>query len=379
MARTVGCDLETPVVHKILNDTVPLNYCRPKELFRLEHIGKNGVSSEWAVFGKYWNTLNELLDAATGLIPKHKFFLQQFIEWLESQTPPIVWAWKDSDRCVMHLRTMLQSLLAMKRNARRAPRSHGKVQVLIDKVQLGGTQDLSNLKDSSEEPDPSDADSSDADSSDKESGNSSESDDMFKNLEKSLFPNKASLPLPPPAAPSASSDSLPVVPLVASPNARPLAECFQRFCSITPGRSTPALMPLQSDSAHAAAAMTPAKVEKGKLLDANALAALSQVPSGSFAPLVTDFTDMKKNQKRSAAPTDVITDPHVSRTLRRRISKKRPPTDQDPRPAQAAAPQVKHAFKALHCTSLSLCLIYVYIYIYIYIFIYLFIYFILDR
>ena len=76
MVRTVGCNFQTPVVHKILNGTVPLNYCRPKELIRLDHIGKNGVSSEWSVFGKYWNPLNGLVDAAEGLIPKHKRLLR---------------------------------------------------------------------------------------------------------------------------------------------------------------------------------------------------------------------------------------------------------------------------------------------------------------
>ena len=328
MSRTKGTDLETSVALRIFSDNVPLSQCKPKELWKLSKVAKNGQSSEWGIFDRCFSTLNDLADAGVGRVPRQKTLHSQFEEWLGNQIPPIVWAFKDSDRAVMHIRTMLQSLQGLKRNQRPAPRNHAKLQIIVDKMVVDSSEIVVDSSDmvmkSSELPAPvpvanSPVLNSDSEyEADSESGSSESTDPVMKSLQSNLFGTSARNVKQ--VAPAAARESA----------VYPFAACYHQFMTCIPFSHNSACVPvaladhgvgvhvpdvLADHGVHVPVpvaladhgVVVPAPVAlavqghvQGELLDAAALAALAAGCDVTTAPLPQEFTALKKRKKKAA-------------------------------------------------------------------------------
>ncbi len=133
--RTAGVDLRDADVFAVLNDHVPVGQCRPKELFKLSAIKKDGHSSEWQIFKKNHGLLNDILDLSDGRIPRQKTFTLQLGGWLKEKG--MQWGIKDIERSASDLRCMLLNLLALKRRPGGcAPKGYPTLQILMDKLSL---------------------------------------------------------------------------------------------------------------------------------------------------------------------------------------------------------------------------------------------------
>ena len=327
MSRTKGVDLENSVALRIFSDNVPLSQCKPKDLWKLSKIAKNGQSSEWGIFDRCFSTLNDLADAGVGRVPRQKTLHSQFAEWLSNQIPPIVWAFKDSDRAVMHIRTMLQSLQGLKRNQRNAPRNHAKLQIIVDKMVVDSSEIVLESSDmvmkSSELPAPvpvanSPVLNSDSEyEADSESGSSESTDPIMKSLQSNLFGTSA-------------RNVEQVAPAKARVTVYPFAACYHQFMTCIPFSHNSACVPvaladhgvgvhvpdvLADHGVHVPVpvaladhgVVVPAPVAlavqghvQGELLDAAALAALAAGCDVSTAPLPQEFTALKKRKKKAA-------------------------------------------------------------------------------
>ena len=260
-----------------------------------------------------------MADAGAGRIPRQKILHAQFSDWLASQTPPIVWAFKDTDRAIMHVRTMLQSLQGLKRNKRQAPRSYGKLQIIIDKMVVD-TSDVDGSDVVAELPAPvpvANSPSLNSDSeyeADSESGSSESTDPIMKSLQSNLFGTSARNVEQ--VAPAAARDSV-----------YPFAACYHQFitCSVhvpvpvalaDHGVQVPVPVALAD---HGVVVPTPVALAvqghvQGELLDATALAALAAGCDVTTAPLPQEFTALKKRKKKtSTAATSA--DAACSKTL----------------------------------------------------------------
>ena len=121
--RTTGCDLEDKVIVSIWDKYVPMATCKPKALWSLPKVAKNGLSSSWSTMSKNYSLLSAMLTDSGGLIPKHSKLTDQLIRWLNNNK--MTCSYKDAEQSVTWLRCMFQSLLAHKRNNNgRAPARH---------------------------------------------------------------------------------------------------------------------------------------------------------------------------------------------------------------------------------------------------------------
>ena len=132
--RIAGFDFPDDAASKLFDCHVSVAYCKPKELFKLSKVTKCGRTSDWACVNRHYGILNEMLDQAAGLIPKPSILTRQLDEWLRHDNR--VWALKDVERAVGDLRCMLQSLMALKRDRKSAPKNYPHLQVLMDKMCL---------------------------------------------------------------------------------------------------------------------------------------------------------------------------------------------------------------------------------------------------
>ena len=77
-ARTLPCDLSEKFVKDLLSDHVQMANCKPKVLFCLNQITKQGTSSEWGTMSKYLNLLLGTARATDGRIPRQYDFHKSF-------------------------------------------------------------------------------------------------------------------------------------------------------------------------------------------------------------------------------------------------------------------------------------------------------------
>ena len=345
MSRTKGVDLENSVALRIFSDNVPLSQCKPKDLWKLSKIAKNGQSSEWGIFDRCFSTLNDLADAGVGRVPRQKTLHSQFAEWLSNQIPPIVWAFKDSDRAVMHIRTMLQSLQGLKRNQRQAPRNHAKLQIIVDKMVVDSSEIVDGPDVVAEHNNIDTNIFGEAIKSSSESDNDSENSET-NSLEIRLFGESALQR--PVQSQSISSQSL--------PTPYPFASIFQQFTTVPipdheahvpvhiadheahvpvlvadHSAHVPVLKDLADHSAYVPvphadhSGHVPVPHAAANLLDAAALAKLAAgCDTTTTAPLPQDYTAMKKKRKKTAvtAATSAVVAGSDAPKPKRRLRKK---------------------------------------------------------
>ena len=133
MAQARGVDLPTSVTKNILSDHIPLATCKPTEIWKLTKLTASGQTSDWGTLKKNFGIINALIEAGGGAIPHQKSLHAEFVAWLAENG--IVWAVKDSERAIAHLRAGMQSLLSLKRtNEGKAPRKFPELQIIIDKL-----------------------------------------------------------------------------------------------------------------------------------------------------------------------------------------------------------------------------------------------------
>ena len=131
--RTTGCDLEDKQMFGLWDTYVPLATCKPKQLWALPKVAKNGLTSSWTTIAKNYPMLSLLLDESKGLIPKQAKLTDQLMRWLAEHK--MTWSYKDAEQSCTCLRCMLQSMLAHKRNNNgQAPVRHEILQPLLDKM-----------------------------------------------------------------------------------------------------------------------------------------------------------------------------------------------------------------------------------------------------
>ena len=133
MAKTTGTDLPYEVVKDIFSTHVALGACKPKVLWAVRRIGKNGTTSDWRAVDANYQIIDAFLVASGGRIPKSLKLTMHFVEWLK--TEGLTWAYRDAENCVDSLRCMMQSLQALKRDRNgAAPSIFPQLQGLIDKI-----------------------------------------------------------------------------------------------------------------------------------------------------------------------------------------------------------------------------------------------------
>jgi hypothetical protein len=129
----IGVDLSDEAANTVFKNHVPAASLKPKELWGIGKINKDGHSSNWTAIASMFHILSDILDITGGYIPKQKKLLNQFLVFLAGLS--VMWAWKDADRCIQHLRCALQSLQSIVRSGNgRAPASQPKLQCLLDKM-----------------------------------------------------------------------------------------------------------------------------------------------------------------------------------------------------------------------------------------------------
>ena len=117
----------------LFNSHIPLASCKPRELWKLDRINAAGHTSEWAVIQRNSQLISELLEVTSGRIPHQKTLAPALDAWLRDKG--IQWAYTDTERAALHLRTMLMSLVPFRRNSsKKFPFKHQSLQVLADKI-----------------------------------------------------------------------------------------------------------------------------------------------------------------------------------------------------------------------------------------------------
>ena len=131
--KTKGCDVASHTLTDLFNSHIPLASCKPRELWKLDRINAAGHTSEWAVIQRNSQLISELLEVTSGRIPHQKTLAPALDAWLRDKG--IQWAYTDTDRAALHLRTMLMSLVRFRRNSsKKFPFKHQSLQVLADKI-----------------------------------------------------------------------------------------------------------------------------------------------------------------------------------------------------------------------------------------------------
>ena len=113
--RVVGCNLDNYIVRALFNEFVPLACIKEGHaaLWPLNTPATKHLTSDWAAIKWASNFLSVMLDASGGRVPNQTVLHQQFIQFLANQE--VKWSVKHSELCIRRLRSMLQSLLALKR------------------------------------------------------------------------------------------------------------------------------------------------------------------------------------------------------------------------------------------------------------------------
>ena len=134
MPRTQGTYIDDNTFLRLLSQHVPLASCRPRTLWAVEKISKNGTTSNWEAMNKQYYLLSDLLDHTDGHPLKQKRFHNAFREFLQQNG--INWALVDSERSTYHLRVQMRTLQACKRYGRKPPQKFQRLQALVEKCAL---------------------------------------------------------------------------------------------------------------------------------------------------------------------------------------------------------------------------------------------------
>ena len=129
-ARTPGCDLDGTKAQEIFSSTVKLAESGPKQLWKLTKVTKNNYTSDWAGVMRAYDTINAILIATKGFIPRQTVLQKHFSTWLASQS--IEWSPIDKDQAVCNLRLMMSTLLDRKRRRQAAPKQYSRLVILMD-------------------------------------------------------------------------------------------------------------------------------------------------------------------------------------------------------------------------------------------------------
>jgi hypothetical protein len=133
-SRTAGTNVDDVVMDRMLEAHIPIGKCKPGELFKVAKVTKAGTTSCWASIKTNFGLIDEILEATKGRLVNQKKFSVQLSAFLHKHG--LKWALNDRERAAYGLRTMMRTLLAMKREGRKAPFQYGQINILIDKVVL---------------------------------------------------------------------------------------------------------------------------------------------------------------------------------------------------------------------------------------------------
>ena len=137
-SRRKGVDLNDKDASALLNGHVSLASCKPKSLFKVTKIDKNGCTSSWSDIKANYQFVSELLDLSRGYAIKAKRFTDQLDQFLRSHG--MVWCRDDLDSAVKCLKAMLSTLGVMSRPptegclAKRPPRTYESLMALSNKM-----------------------------------------------------------------------------------------------------------------------------------------------------------------------------------------------------------------------------------------------------
>ena len=136
--RTLGCDLHDDVAAQIFDDLVPAGHLQPRKLWAIKIQRVKGETSDWGACEKALPIMSALIDAGRGRIPHQACLHKQFMQFLTRNH--CQWTYRECDDAITNLRTMLQSILELKRSPNQAPpKNHRKLEVLMDKLYLEGS------------------------------------------------------------------------------------------------------------------------------------------------------------------------------------------------------------------------------------------------
>ena len=131
-SRTLGADLTDHDAKRIFDDFVASAHLKPKELFRCKLQPVKGYTSDWQAVNRYFYIINEIVDALKGRIPNHASLARQFQDFLDRRK--VTWSYRDTDDSVSGLRSMMQSLLQMKRDRKPAPKGYDRFTIILEKL-----------------------------------------------------------------------------------------------------------------------------------------------------------------------------------------------------------------------------------------------------
>ena len=130
--RTKPTDLSAQDADEWFANHVSLSHCKPKELWKLTKINARGHSSDWATMSRHHGALTDLVERSSGRVPRQKNLHKQFVSWMAANS--LSWAVRDSERAILHLRTMLMSLLSKKNDDGKPPAKHEKLITIMEKL-----------------------------------------------------------------------------------------------------------------------------------------------------------------------------------------------------------------------------------------------------
>ena len=121
----------------------------PSDMWKLARCDCKGLTSDWAAVEKKRAMLSDILEKSAGLIPKQHKLHQQFCTFLEKvmkKRGAAMWSIKQTETVIRRCRSMLQSLLTLKRDKKSAPKRFPKLQVLMDAIKIITAEDAREKK-----------------------------------------------------------------------------------------------------------------------------------------------------------------------------------------------------------------------------------------
>eukprot|EP00959_Pyramimonas_sp_CCMP1952_P218525 4570480-Pyramimonas_sp.AAC.1 len=133
-SRAKKIDIPPDVATKIFDENIVASRCVPESLWILNKVSSNSITSDWPKIAKNIQILISLLEASGGLIPKHASLRTSFCKWLAGNN--YKWRYKDAEKNVYHLRVMIGTMHALKRDNKPVPKSFQQLQVLVDMIKI---------------------------------------------------------------------------------------------------------------------------------------------------------------------------------------------------------------------------------------------------
>ena len=131
--RRLGINLSDTEARILLTSHVSLGKCKPKELWAVSKIDKNGCTSNWPEFKTNYNFLSELLDVTKGKNVLDRQYCKQVDKFLKANS--MQWAYSDVEGAVKGLRAMVSTLGAFSRDpAKKFPRTYDSLGALVQKM-----------------------------------------------------------------------------------------------------------------------------------------------------------------------------------------------------------------------------------------------------